>query len=1323
MGKGKFFVGCALCLTMWMTGCGGGGGGGGSSSDTGASMVDGMADAGPSTDTDDGTDPDSSQTDVDMDDDADSGGSGQPPTASFQIGGASEAGKAATFDASGSTDPEGEPLTYHWDFGDSAFGGGEKISHIYGSAGHPTVELTVTDPDGNSDSASKMLKIDTREEPLAGDQGALTLTGTVTDTSGKPLTDVDVSLQRGSASAKTDSEGKFKLEMVDADRKLTIVFDKDKYAEHVVNVTAPSGTKEAYIEPMLIKRSKSTTLDSVESGATASPGTDGVGLELPPNALVDASGNRVSGKVDVTMTPVDISTTARRAFPGSFSGIEPDGSSTPILSYGASEFELQQQGKPLQLAPGKSATVTLPIYSKTDQDGNNVEKGDTFPLWSFDASEGIWVQEGTGTVVESSKSPSGFAFEAKVGHFSWWNCDVGFMPFYPKPMPKLRDENGTPNKNLPGGENVRIRGEQVQAGGPQNAAETTVPPSGATEGLPVPANRDVRLTGFARNGLLRGEVTVNGKAGKDKEVIIPLDPIDSGGMGEMLSLPTDKDAAIMPKGETDRYEFSASKGDFVRISVSQLPSSNLEGTVSLYKSGGIRLAVRSFDYQEASILKKLPASGDYVIKIDATANAPGGYNLTVNTLPGVQLDTNIKGTFASGEQSKIFAFEAKGGTHVAIGAKDRYATTPRVKNPDGSIVAGNFGDPYGELKRDGVYMLEIENKDVSSSNPTLAYEVGLAKIDPPKSLSFSTSRATASGSIKIRGDRQVYKFTAKKGAGLAVTLDGKGSNALPDDKNSKIQVGRVGNGSYADPQNGVRNSARTTQLKEMIDIHSAALTYSGQSTYVVTVSSRALGDYELVVDAVSPGSQVKVDDDAMCSNVQTKSLPAALHAVDKNGTVTVCKGAYRSEVPAYIETDGVTVSGTSRSGVVIETRHFQTLEIKASDVTFENLTIEEESGAAVVYSGDNLVFEKLDVKPSSSASGFIQDGIAGGGANPTFRKVDVSKTRTAITVNNASTKNAGTLEDCVISESKTGFDLRGSGAKVRNNDIGIARNSKNNTGMELEGASFTVENNKITVDLKGGSYNGGTGINYRPDTSSMTTSRIGDNHIEFVGGHKLQDNWAIQVSFKRQSVNANVVVENNEIILKPINGGTAFQINTIGTSTVTVQNNVVQNLGHDGIELLGASDANHVGLYNNTFQMASSNTFSNPLMAIKIQASSNSLSSLPIEIVNNIFDGNGIRADAAEFTIGANGRSIDSDYNLWYQFNSTNFKNGSSSTGNNTITGKDPQLQSMTLKPKASSPAVDAGAGTSNYSKLPGNDYSGTSRPAGSGYDIGAHEQ
>jgi len=68
-------------------------------------------------------------------------------------------GSAIAFSSAGSSDPDGDPLAYAWDFGDGGTAAGTSVSHAYEEAGNYTATLTVTDPAGAADVATTTVTI------------------------------------------------------------------------------------------------------------------------------------------------------------------------------------------------------------------------------------------------------------------------------------------------------------------------------------------------------------------------------------------------------------------------------------------------------------------------------------------------------------------------------------------------------------------------------------------------------------------------------------------------------------------------------------------------------------------------------------------------------------------------------------------------------------------------------------------------------------------------------------------------------------------------------------------------------------------------------------------------------------------------------------------------------------------------------------------------------------------------------------------------------------------------------------------------------------
>lgn len=91
------------------------------------------------------------------------------PTAAFSADPASgSAPLPVAFNADASADPDaGDVLTYSWNFGDGKTGSGSTVSHTFQNAGSFTVELTVTDSLGLTDTKTLIVAVEANQKPHA----------------------------------------------------------------------------------------------------------------------------------------------------------------------------------------------------------------------------------------------------------------------------------------------------------------------------------------------------------------------------------------------------------------------------------------------------------------------------------------------------------------------------------------------------------------------------------------------------------------------------------------------------------------------------------------------------------------------------------------------------------------------------------------------------------------------------------------------------------------------------------------------------------------------------------------------------------------------------------------------------------------------------------------------------------------------------------------------------------------------------------------------------------------------------------------------------
>ncbi len=610
------------------------------------------------------------------------------PTAAFTAPATAAANAAVAFDASASSSTDASALQYYWDFGSGHHGGGVKIARLFASAGAQSVTLTVVDGSGHSASVTKSVTISAPPAATA----TVNVQGVITSLSGAAIAGVVVSQVGGTATGTTDAMGHVTLTLglgVPLTLKLSASGLCDQFVTLQMPVTAAS---DAQFSATMRPRDAAQTLADAAAGGTLT-GRDGAMVTLPPNALVDAAGNAVTGAVQISMTAVDVTQPLAAGFPGSFDGVSSNGTPTPIVSYGTVEYLLSANGAPLQLAVGKTATIEIPVYAQLSADGVAVAAGQTTPLWSLDELTGVWVQEGTGTIVTSSASPTGLALQATVSHFSWWNSDAGFDPSNPKPKCEDAGDIGIPgavdhlasaticnmlaqfDSNAPAG---------IAAPSRLHAKDTTLSPKvtgyARKEVIPiaggqivyVPANVNIALSATALNGTYAGRTVYNGAVNAQPDVVIPMYPVAGTGTGpETVTLPLDTTRTLQT-GQTALFSFTTTNIPFVQVTIGEANGSTLVGQVRLLK-GSTELAKTLFSGLPGTFTAALPADGTYTLEVTGLSGTPGAYALQAVAAGSIQSAalqlpfdvsgtlpqfTDYEGTFsANAPGSAVFAYQ------------------------------------------------------------------------------------------------------------------------------------------------------------------------------------------------------------------------------------------------------------------------------------------------------------------------------------------------------------------------------------------------------------------------------------------------------------------------------------------------------------------------------------------------------------------------------------------------------------------------------------------------------------------------------------------
>lgn len=287
------------------------------------------------------------------------------------------------------------------------------------------------------------------------------LSGFVYDNNGNPLQNVQVI--SGSEYVISGRDGGFVLDNVNSVNGRTVVkFVCSGYNEITRSMPTVSGD---VWEVTMTPTWGAKVASSYESPSTGvSLNASGMKVEMEPNGFKFADGEAL-GMYDYVSTQVvylspddkDFATTMPG---GDLAAVRTDNSEVQLVSYGMVNVNLTSNGKKVQPADGKPATLTFPVPEKF----KNGTLPESIPLWSFNEQTGLWEEEGVATY-DSQEN----VYKGQVTHFSWVNLD------YPEARATLKVNVKDQAGNVIPNQVVDIDGQRSYTTNKDGVAEGFVP--------------------------------------------------------------------------------------------------------------------------------------------------------------------------------------------------------------------------------------------------------------------------------------------------------------------------------------------------------------------------------------------------------------------------------------------------------------------------------------------------------------------------------------------------------------------------------------------------------------------------------------------------------------------------------------------------------------------------------------------------------------------------------------------------------------------------------------------------------------------------------
>ena len=236
--------------------------------------------------------------------------------------------------------------------------------------------------------------------------------GLVVDETDLPVKDAEVFL--GNKSTFTDEHGVFWIKNAQVRERLANVRVEKKGYFIGSRTFRPINNRNAYVQVKLLKQQLAGVFGSSAGGEIELDSKVSIGF--PADGVVTSDGQPYTGDVHVAISYIDpTAPDLDQRMPGNLLGFREGVGEMTLATFGMVAVELTgDQEQELQLAAGLPATLSISIPASLL--GN---APDVIPLWHFDESLGIWVEEGE-AVLENGR------YVGKVAHFSFWNCDVPY---------------------------------------------------------------------------------------------------------------------------------------------------------------------------------------------------------------------------------------------------------------------------------------------------------------------------------------------------------------------------------------------------------------------------------------------------------------------------------------------------------------------------------------------------------------------------------------------------------------------------------------------------------------------------------------------------------------------------------------------------------------------------------------------------------------------------------------------------------------------------------------------------------------------------------